>query len=85
MLVPAGRLVRWFENFGTRHGAPAMAVHEGRLVATAPDGAVAEAADAGGTGIGCHTIRFLTQDMDFLFSKKTAMDVETVRDEGVHV
>ena len=44
VLVPAGRLVRWFENFGTRHGTPAIAVDEGRLVATAPDGTVAEAA-----------------------------------------
>ncbi|HLN77557.1 MAG TPA: acVLRF1 family peptidyl-tRNA hydrolase [Nocardioidaceae bacterium] len=44
VLVPAERLVRWFENFGTRHGNPDLAVHEGRLVATAPDGAVAEAA-----------------------------------------
>ena len=44
VLVPAERLVRWFENFGTRHGEPDLAVHEGRLVATAPDGAVAEAA-----------------------------------------
>jgi hypothetical protein len=44
VLVPAERLVRWFDNFGTRHGAPDLAVHEGRLVATAPDGTVAEAA-----------------------------------------
>ena len=44
VLVPAERLVRWFDNFGTRHGDPELAVHEGRLVATAPDGAVAEAA-----------------------------------------
>ena len=44
VLVPAGRLVRWFDNFGARHGAPGLAVHDGRLVATAPDGAVAEAA-----------------------------------------
>jgi hypothetical protein len=44
VLVPAERLVRWFENFGARHGAPELAVHQGRLVATAPDGAVAEAA-----------------------------------------
>ena len=44
VLVPAERLVRWFENFGTRHGVPDLAVDEGRLVATAPDGAVAEAA-----------------------------------------
>ncbi|HEU4513971.1 MAG TPA: acVLRF1 family peptidyl-tRNA hydrolase [Nocardioidaceae bacterium] len=44
VLVPAERVVRWFDNFGTRHGAPSLAVHGGRLVATAPDGAVAEAA-----------------------------------------
>jgi hypothetical protein len=44
VLVPAERLVRWFENFGARHGAPEVAVREGRLVATAPDGEVAEAA-----------------------------------------
>jgi hypothetical protein len=45
VLVPAERLVRWFENFGDRHGGtPAIAVHQGRLVATAPDGEVAEAA-----------------------------------------
>ncbi|HSE07398.1 MAG TPA: acVLRF1 family peptidyl-tRNA hydrolase [Nocardioidaceae bacterium] len=43
VLVPAERLVRWFENFGTRHGGPELAVHGGRLVAKAPDGAVAEA------------------------------------------
>ncbi len=44
VLVPVERLVRWFENFGTRHGGPELAVREGRLVAIAPDGAVAEAA-----------------------------------------
>ena len=44
MLVPAERVVRWFQNFGTRHGDPTMAVPGGRLVATAPDGARAEAA-----------------------------------------
>jgi hypothetical protein len=44
VLVPAERLVRWFANFGARHGEPELAVHQGRLVATAPDGAVAEAA-----------------------------------------
>ena len=44
VLVPAERLVRWFNNFGTRHGGPTLAVRDGRLVATAPDGAVAEAA-----------------------------------------
>lgn len=45
VLVPHERILRWFENFGTRHGGPpSLSVHEGRLVATAPDGAVAEAA-----------------------------------------
>ena len=44
VLVPAERLVRWFDNFGSRHGVPDLAVRQGRLVATAPDGAVAEAA-----------------------------------------
>jgi hypothetical protein len=44
VLVPAARVTRWFENFGSRHGTPALAVREGRLVATAPDGAIAEAA-----------------------------------------
>jgi hypothetical protein len=44
VLVPAERLVRWFDNFGARHGIPELAVSEGRLVATAPDGEVAEAA-----------------------------------------
>jgi hypothetical protein len=44
VLVPAARLERWFENFAGRHGAPSFDVRQGRLVATAPDGAVAEAA-----------------------------------------
>jgi hypothetical protein len=44
VLVPPERVVRWFANFGARHGEPDLDVHEGRLVATAPDGAVAEAA-----------------------------------------
>ena len=44
VLVPPERVVRWFSNFGGRHGDPDLAVREGRLVATAPDGAVAEAA-----------------------------------------
>jgi len=42
--VPAERLVRWFENFATRHGEPQLVVRQGRLCAAAPDGAVAEAA-----------------------------------------
>ncbi len=44
VLVPAGRVVRWCDNFGTRHGSPEISVQKGRLVATAPDGARAEAA-----------------------------------------
>ncbi len=44
VLVPAARVVRWFDNFASRHGQPAFEVRQGRLVATAPDGAVAEAA-----------------------------------------
>jgi hypothetical protein len=44
VLVPIARIARWFDNFGTRHGTPAYAVRDGRLVATAPDGAEAEAA-----------------------------------------
>lgn len=44
MLVPAERLVRWFENFTSRHGSPQLEVATGRLVASAPDGTVAEAA-----------------------------------------
>ncbi len=36
--------MRWFENFGVRHGEPGYDLCEGRLRATAPDGAVAEAA-----------------------------------------
>jgi hypothetical protein len=44
VLVPADRVARWFENFEHRHGAPTFVLREGRLVAIAPDGAVAEAA-----------------------------------------
>jgi hypothetical protein len=44
VLVPRERVVRWFDNFGTRHGAYDLAVRDGRLVAHASDGAVAEAA-----------------------------------------
>ncbi len=42
--VPAARLPRWFENFARRHGSARLDVVEGRLVARAADGAVAEAA-----------------------------------------
>jgi len=42
--VPAARVVRWFENFGARHGEASCSVEAGRLVAVAVDGAVARAA-----------------------------------------
>ena len=42
--VPAARVVRWFDNFATRHGEPSISVDGGRLVAVAADGAVARAA-----------------------------------------
>ena len=41
--VPAARVVRWFENFATRHGEVSCAVEGGCLVAVAADGAVARA------------------------------------------
>ena len=44
VLVPAERVSRWFENFTARHGDPRLRVEAGRLVAVAPDGAVAEVA-----------------------------------------
>ena len=44
VLVPRRRIPRWFENFGTRHGSVELDTREGRLVATAQDGAVVEAA-----------------------------------------
>ena len=43
VLVPAPRLARWFENFTVRHGPSDLSVRDGRLVATAEDGAVATA------------------------------------------
>jgi hypothetical protein len=43
VLVPRARVVRWFDNFGTRHGAFGLSVADGALVATASDGAVAAA------------------------------------------
>ena len=43
VLVPAGRVVRWFANFGTRHGPARFTVAGGALHATAEDGALAEA------------------------------------------
>ena len=44
VLVPAGRVVRWFENFGTRHGATSAVVSSGCLSVSAADGATAVAA-----------------------------------------
>ncbi|HEX4978108.1 MAG TPA: acVLRF1 family peptidyl-tRNA hydrolase [Nocardioides sp.] len=41
--VPAARVVRWFDNFATRHGEASISVEGGRLVAVAADGAVARA------------------------------------------
>ncbi|MEO5708869.1 MAG: acVLRF1 family peptidyl-tRNA hydrolase [Nocardioidaceae bacterium] len=43
VLVPSGRVVRWFENFVARHGVVALTVPSGHLVATAADGAAATA------------------------------------------
>jgi len=43
VLVPAGRVVRWFDNFDTRHGAASLAVSAGCLCATAADGSLAVA------------------------------------------
>jgi hypothetical protein len=38
VLVPGVRMVRWVENFATRHGATSHAVHEGTLTGSADDG-----------------------------------------------
>ncbi len=43
VLVPHERVVRWFDNFGTRHGGAELSVHDGALHAVAPDGARASA------------------------------------------
>jgi len=43
VMVPAERVARWFDNFGSRHGAADIAVEHGALRATADDGAVARA------------------------------------------
>ncbi len=43
VLVPASRVVRWFDNFAARHGLPVLEVRDGALVGLAPDGARAEA------------------------------------------
>jgi hypothetical protein len=37
-------------------------------------------ADAGGTGIDCHAIRFLAQEMDFILREDTRVDLKTVPD-----
>lgn len=41
--VPAARVVRWFDNFASRHGEASCSVAGGRLVAVAADGSVARA------------------------------------------
>ena len=41
VVVPPERVVRWFDNFGSHHGAPDITVERGSLRATAPDGATA--------------------------------------------
>lgn len=38
--VPAERVVRWIENFETRHGATALTVRDGRLHGAAVDGSM---------------------------------------------
>jgi hypothetical protein len=40
LLVPADRLARWVENFGTRHGGVALDVREGTLTGRGEDGSV---------------------------------------------
>ena len=44
VLVPAGRVNRWFDNFSTRHGGATLSVTSGSLCAAAPDGSRAVAA-----------------------------------------
>ncbi len=43
VLVPAARVVRWFDNFAERHGSPELSVRDGALAARAEDGSTAEA------------------------------------------
>jgi hypothetical protein len=43
VLVPRERVVRWFENFETRHGRAELSVMSGALHASAPDGVSAVA------------------------------------------
>ncbi len=44
VLVPAARCERWVANFGSRHDGVALAVADGRLAGTAPDGSTFTAA-----------------------------------------
>jgi hypothetical protein len=44
VLVPAGRVVRWFDNFDTRHGSASFVVSAGCLSVTGADGSTAVAA-----------------------------------------
>jgi hypothetical protein len=44
VLVPPGRIPRWFDNFQERHGDTVLDVRDSRLCARAADGALAEAA-----------------------------------------
>ena len=50
VLVPSERVVRWFDNFATRHGAASYDVRSGRLQATAEDGSTAVASLPFGRG-----------------------------------
>jgi hypothetical protein len=43
VLVPAARVVRWFDNFAERHGSSGLSVRDGLLSAHAEDGSTAEA------------------------------------------
>ncbi len=43
MLLPVARVVRWFDNFATRHGAVELSVADGALTAVATDGSSAAA------------------------------------------
>ncbi len=43
VLVPRERVVRWFDNFATRHDGAVLSVRDGALRADAPDGSVAVA------------------------------------------
>ena len=43
VLVPAPRVVRWFDNFAERHGSVDLSVRDGALTAQAEDGSTAAA------------------------------------------